>query len=289
MGTAYFTDFCCDLPAAYAKERDLHIIPMVYKIGDQEITRMDDPGMNIHTFYERMRSGEMSSTAQVNTYTFVEMFRPFMERGDDVLYMAFSSGLSGTYQSAVLAAEQLKKEFPDRTLYLVDTLQASMGQGLMVYYGLNMRDEGKSPAEVIAWLTEHRQNFCAWFTVSDLQFLRRGGRVTAAAAFLGTMLSIKPVLHVDAEGHLVAVEKVKGRPRSLKGLVDHMEKTVVDPENQMVFISHGDNEKDVQLVADMVRERFGVKDVMTNHIGPIIGAHSGPDTIALFFYGKNRD
>jgi len=289
MSVVYYTDSCCDLPTAYAKERELNIMPLVYKIGDDEITTIDDPTMPIEKFYERMRAGEMSSTGQVNTYTFIEAFRPHLERGDDVFYIAFSSGLSGTYQGAVLAKTQLQKEFPSRSIYLIDSLLASMGQGLFVHHALDMRDQGMRPQEILRWLEDNKLKFSSWFTVSDLQFLRRGGRVTAASAFLGTMLSIKPVLHVDDEGHLIAMEKVKGRARSLKGLVDHMEKTAIDPANQTIFISHGDNEADAQLVADMIRERFGTQNFMLNHIGPVIGAHSGPDTIALFFYGENRD
>jgi DegV family protein with EDD domain len=288
MGVIYYTDSGCDLPLSYIKERNLHIIPLIYKIGDREITEFDDPSMPSDVFYARMRGGEMSSTAQVNTYTFIELFRADLERGDDVFYVALSSGLSGTYQSAVLARAQLLEEFPDRKIYILDSLQASAGQGLIMHYALNMRDEGKDTAKAFAWLEENRLNFCAWFTVSDLEFLRRGGRVSAAAAFLGTMLNIKPVLRVDDEGHLIPIEKVKGRARALRGLVDHMEKTAILPDKQTVFISHGDSEADAKIVADMVRERFGTQEILLANIGPVIGAHAGPDTIALFFYGKQR-
>ncbi len=289
MSVHFFTDFCCDLPPAYATRRGLTIVPMAYKIGDREITCHDEAVLSMKSFYKQMREGAMSSTSQVSTFTFIELFRPLFERGDDVFYIAFSSALSGTYQSAVLAREQLLAEFPERKFYVIDSLNASTGQGLYIHYALNMRDEGKTPDEILVWLEEHKQNFAAWFTVSDLDFLRRGGRVSAAAAFVGTMLNIKPVLHVDREGALIAMEKVKGRPRSLRALVDHMEKTAINPAEQTVFIGHGDNQEDAQIVADMIKERFGTKDFLIHHIGPIVGAHSGPDTIALFFYAVNRD
>ena len=205
-----------------------------------------------------------------------------------MLYIAFSSGLSGTYQSAVLAREELKQRFPDRRLEVFDSLCASMGEGLLVYHAAKLRQAGKSLDEVLAWLKENVLNLCHWFTVDDLNHLKRGGRVSTATALVGTMLGIKPVLHVDDEGHLIPVSKVRGRKQSLDALVRRMEDTVLDPADQMVFISHGDCLEDAQYVERQIREKLGVQQVKLGFIGPVIGAHSGPGTVALFFLGKER-
>ena len=288
MSVVYFSDSCVDLPQSYCKQHNLRIIPLSYKIGDKEYP--DDFGQSIsyHDFYDRLRGGNMSSTSQITAYTFESIFRPILKQGDDVFYLAFSSALSGTYESAVHAADTLGKEFPDRKVYVWDSKAASMGQGLMAHYMVRMRDEGKSPEEILDWLKENTLKFAHWFTVNDLNHLRRGGRVTATAAFLGTMLNIKPVLHVDDLGRLIAVEKVKGRARSLKGLVDAVERTAINPAEQTMFISHGDNQADAELVMNMIKERFGTKDFLLHEIGPVIGSHAGPDTIALFFLAKSR-
>lgn len=288
MSVLYYTDSCADLPQSYCKQHNLRVIPLLYKVNEQEY--YDDFGQSLsyHSFYDLLRGGMTSSTSQISTYTFLELFRPVLEKGDDIFYIVFSSALSGTYQSAMMAKEQLLKEFPQRRMFVWDSKCASMGQGLLVHYALRMRDEGKTPEEVYAWLEENTKNLAHWFTVADLNHLRRGGRVTATAAFLGTMLSIKPVLHVDDVGALIAIEKVKGRARSLRTLADQIEKTAINPESQTMFISHGDCQADAELVMTMIKERFGVKDFLIHPIGPVIGSHSGPDTIALFFLAKNR-
>ena len=282
-----FTDSCSDLCQDYAKERALGVIPMLYRIEDKEY--QDDYGasMSYHDFYEKLRAGGSCTTAQINAAEFERVFAPVMEGGEDILYIAFSSALSGTVQSARIAAQELEARYPGRRLAVVDSKCASMGEGLLVHYALNNRDAGMTLEENAAWLEENRGKVCHWFTVFDLNHLRRGGRVSAAA-FLGTMLSIKPVLHVDDEGRLIPMEKAKGRARSIRALFEHMKSTAIQPEGQTVFISHGDSESDARLLADMIRAQWGIEDIRMNYIGPVIGAHSGPDTIALFFLGDKR-
>ena len=230
----------------------------------------------------------MSTTTQINSEEFLRVFTPLLEAGQDVLYIAFSSGLSGTCQSALLAREELRRRFPERRLEVFDSLCASMGEGLLVYHAAKLRQEGRDMDQVLAWLKENVLRLCHWFTVDDLNHLKRGGRVSTATALVGTMLGIKPVLHVDNEGHLISVSKVRGRRQSLEALVSRMEETAVNPAEQTVFISHGDCLEDAQFVAQHVREKLGVTQIQIGYIGPVIGAHSGPGTVALFFLGKER-
>ena len=244
--------------------------------------------MEPSALYDLLRQGEMGKTSALNANDYTERMTPMLEAGQDILVLAFSSGLSTTYQSSVIAVEELREKYPDRKIYTVDTLAASLGQGLLVWYAAQMRGEGKSIEEVRDWVEDHKLNLAHWFTVDDLNHLKRGGRVSAATALLGTMLSIKPVLHVDNEGHLINMSKARGRTASLKALVDKMEATAVDPASQTIFISHGDSEADARKVADMVKERVGVEVKVIDYVGPVIGCHSGPGTIALFFLGSER-
>ena len=230
----------------------------------------------------------MPTTSQVNAETAKEVWRPYLEQGMEVLHLAFSSGLSGSYNSTRLAAEELKEEHPEYKIKVVDSLCASLGEGMFVCKAVELRKAGKTMEETAAWLEEHKLNFCHVFTVDDLHHLHRGGRVSKMTAVLGTMINIKPLLHVDQEGRLTAVGKARGRHASLKTLVDRMEKTVTDEGRETVFISHGDCRGDANKVAEMVRERFGTRDVRINYVGPVIGAHSGPGTLALFYLGTER-
>lgn len=288
MAYQIFTDSCCDLQQAYALEHALGVIPMSFRIDDQEY--LDDYGASLpyHDFYEKLRAGGWSTTAQINSEEFAAWFTPVLERGEDILYLAFSSALSGTYQSALIAKADLEQRYAGRRVVVVDTLCASMGQGLLVHYALGNRDKGMDLEQNADWLEQNKGNLCHWFTVYDLNHLKRGGRVSAAAAFFGTMLSIKPVLHVDDKGRLIAMEKAKGRTRSVRALFEHMKETAIMPQDQTVFISHGDSENDAKQLADMIREQWGITDIRINFIGPVIGTHSGPDTIALFFMGTKR-
>ena len=215
--------------------------------------------------------------------------RGLLEQGRDILYLGFSSGLSGTFEATELLMKQLAGEFPDRKLYAVDTLAASGGQGLLVWHAVQRARAGSSIDEVRDWVEANKLHLAHWFTVDDLMFLFRGGRVSRTSAWAGTMLNIKPVMHVDDEGRLIPMSKVRGRKKSLNALVDHMEKTAIAPiGEQMVFITHGDCLEDAEYVADQVKSRFGVKEVVINYVDPVIGAHSGPGTMALFFLANER-
>ena len=283
------TDSSADLTAELVAELGVEVIPLSFTMEDKTYFNYpDNRDIDPADFYARLRGGAMATTAAVNVADYTEAMEPILKEGKDVLVLAFSSGLSATCHSAQIAAGELMEQYPDRKVYVVDTLCASLGQGLLVWYAANLKKQGKTMEEVRDWTEEHKLNLCHWFTVDDLHFLKRGGRISSATAVLGTMLSIKPVMHVDNEGHLIKVGTARGRNASLKALVDHMEQTVLDLKGQSIFISHGDCLADAQKVADDIRTRFGVEDIVINYVGPVIGAHSGPGTVALFFMGSER-
>ncbi|MFI3206212.1 MAG: DegV family protein [Clostridia bacterium] len=279
-----FSETNTDITAEMAKELDVTLLPMRFIIDEQEYSNNDMP---IKEFYTKLRDGKVSSTSQINTVEFIEYFEPLLKEGKDILYIVFSSGLSGTYNAAVTAKDELLAKYPERKFMLVDSLGASMGEGLVLYYAATKRKAGESMESICAWMLENIQKFNYWFTVDDLFYLKRGGRVSTTSAIVGTMLGIKPVLHVDSEGHLVPVSKVRGRKQSLDALVKKYETTAINPKEQVVFISHGDAKADVEYVANAIK-KIGCKKVITNYIGPVIGSHSGPGTIALFFLGTGR-
>lgn len=283
------TDSSADLSADMAQKLNVEVLPLGFVLDDRTYQNYpDNREMDPHVFYERLRAGDVATTNAVNVSQYVEALEPLLQAGKDVLVLAFSSGLSTTYNSSRMAVEELSAKYPERKLYTVDTLCASLGQGLLVWYAARERDRGHSIEDVRDWIEEHRLNICHQFTVDDLHFLKRGGRISAATAVVGTMLQIKPVLHVDNEGHLINIGKARGRQASLKALVDKMEQTALDSGSLTVFISHGDCLEDAQTVAEMVKKRFGVEDVYINYVGPVIGAHSGPGTVALFYAGTER-
>lgn len=282
------TDSTGDLTPALIEEMQVQVLPMAFNLdGVTYRNYPDGREMSSKEFYDKLRAGSQCTTSQITLAEFMDAFAPVLEQGNDILYLAFSSGLSGTYQSSCLAAEELAGQFPDRRILCVDSLQASMGEGLFCYLVARRRLQGGTLDEVAAYARDLAPRVCAWFTVDDLMFLKRGGRVSGAAAVAGTLLGIKPVLHVDDEGHLIAMEKVRGRRASLDGLVRHLKATAEDLENGTVFISHGDCLADCQYVANKLRE-LGVKDIRIGDIGPVIGAHSGPGTVALFWVGSPR-
>ena len=283
------TDSTCDMPQEMADELGLAILPIRVSMEDKEYAHyLDGRELGFHEFYEKLRAGVPAKTSAANQEDFLSLMEPALAAGRDVLYIGFSSGLSSTYNVGMMTAAQLAEKYPERKVYTVDSLSASLGQGLLVYHAVQQKLAGKSIDEVRAFVEENRLHLCHWFTVDDLQHLKRGGRVSAAAAVFGTMLNIKPVLHVDDEGHLIPVGKVQGRTTSIKALLKKMQETAIDPAEQVVFISHGDCEKDAEKLAAMVRESIGPKEIILNPIGPVIGAHSGPGTVALFFLGTKR-
>ena len=283
------TDSSCDLTAEMAQELELTVLPLAFNLTGKEYHNyLDGREISFQDFYQHIRDGESCTTSAVNMEAFASAMEPVLQSGKDVLCIAFSSGLSNTYNAAKLACEELAPKYPERKIYAVDTLCASLGEGLLVYLAVQEKRKGKNIVELRDWLEENKLHLCHWFTVEDLNHLKRGGRVSAATALIGTMLNIKPVLHVDDAGHLINVGKARGRRPSLSALVDHMEETAIDPSSQVVFISHGDSQEDANFVAKEVKRRLGVKTVITNYVGPVIGAHSGPGTIALFFLGTHR-
>lgn len=285
------TDSSADLTAQQVQELELEVLPLSFTLDGK--TYHDYPDrreMPVKELYAALRGGKVVTTSAVNVGEYTEHLEPLLQAGKDVLILAFSSGLSNTYNASRLAVEELREKYPERKLYTVDTLCASMGQGLLVWYAAQMRLNGRSIEEVRDWAEANKLHMCHWFTVDDLHFLKRGGRISATTAVVGTMLQIKPVLHVDNEGHLINMAKARGRKASLVALVDHMEKTAIEPSKQHIFISHGDCIEDAEFVAQEVSRRFGIprENIVLNEVGPVIGAHSGPGTMTLFFVGKER-
>ncbi len=290
MAYQIITDSTTDLTPELTAQMNVSVLPLTVHIDGKEFE--DHPygdELPAKKFYDMIRAGAMPTTSQVTPERFAEVFRKVLDEGRDVLYLGFSSGLSGTVNAARIAAQDLAEEYPGRKIRTVDTLAASMGEGLLVYLACKKRDEGMDIDELAGWVERERLHLSHWFTVDDLNHLKRGGRVSGAAAFFGTMLNIKPVLHVDDEGHLIPMEKVRGRRASLDALVAHMKKTAIDPENQVIFISHSDCLDDAQYVGDQIKAQLGVKEVHIGYIGPVIGSHTGVGTVALFFVAKNRD
>lgn len=283
-----FTESTGDLTPALIEAADLRVLPMAFTLDGKDYRNYPDGReMSSHDYYEKLRAGSLCTTSQVTMLEFQQAFTPVLEAGQDILYLAFSSGLSGTYQSGCIAAEELKEKFPGRRIVCVDSLQASMGEGLFCYLVGKKRCQGADLDTAADYARQIAPQVCAWFTVDDLMFLKRGGRVSGAAAVAGTLLGIKPVLHVDEEGHLIPKEKVRGRRASLDALVKHFEATALDKTGGTVFISHGDCADDARYVIDKLRA-LGVREIEMGDIGPVIGAHSGPGTVALFWLGSAR-
>ena len=283
------TDSCCDLTDEMAKQFDLTVLPLsVIQDGTEYVDYLDKRELDPAVFYDRLRKGSLGSTSAANVSAFHGAMEPILEQGKDILCICFSSALSTTYQSAVIAGQELEEAYPGSKILVIDSKCASLGQGMLVYLAAREKAKGKSMEEVADFVRQTIPHLCHWFTVDDLNHLKRGGRVSTATALVGTMLGIKPVLHVDDEGHLIPVSKVRGRKQSLDALVKKMEETAIDPQDQVIFISHGDCLEDAKYVAKQVKEKLGVKEVKINFIGPVIGAHSGPGTVALFFLGNPR-
>lgn len=279
------TDTTCDLPASYYEDHSVEAVSLSFEINGMQYSAND---MSDKDFYDQMRNGALTKTSQCTPEIFETVFTKYLEQGIDVLYLAFSSGLSGTFNSANIARDTLLEKYPDRKIILVDSLCASLGEGLLLDYAVKKRDEGVTIEELAEYIESIKLNLCHMFTVDDLKYLFRGGRVSRTAAIAGTLLGIKPVLHVDNEGHLVPVAKVRGRKASLNMLIDEMAKKSKGFENKTIAISHGDCLADAQYVANQVKNKFGYDTCIINYVGKVIGSHSGPGTLALFFMGSER-
>ena len=286
MAYRIITDNCCDFPADMYEDLNLAVVPLVVRFQGKEVSQYSEKWLK--KMYAGLRNGEEATTAAANPQDWSEAIEPVLTAGEDALVMTFSSGLSTTYQSAVIAASELSEKYPDRKIRVIDTLCASLGQGLLVWYACQKRDAGMGFDELAQWVEDNKMNLCMWFTVDDLMFLKRGGRISAATALVGTMLQIKPVLHVDDEGHLINVSKARGRKAAIDALAKKVGETGLPGENDTVFISHGDCIEEVKILEKILKEKYGVKHVFTYYVGAVIGSHAGPGTIALFFLGNKR-
>ena len=282
-----YTDSACDITPEMLKEWGIPCRSLTFRFEDDQIEHTDDD-MDISAFYDRMRKGGIAKTAAINPDTFVEEFDKILAGGTDILYLGFSSGLSTTYNSARIAVQQLSEKYPERKVIAVDTLSASAGFGLLVYLVMQKKNEGATIDEAAEYANTLRYKLCHWFTVDDLVYLKRGGRVSPTVAFVGNVLSIKPVLHMDNEGHLIKKSQVRGRRNAIAALAEKYTELAEDPANSTIFISHGDCAKDAELLANMIKEKHGAETKLTVYVGSVIGAHSGPGTLALFFVGKER-
>ena len=283
------TDTTCDLNDSQAKDYNIEVMPLEFTIDSKSYMHYTDARqMPITDFYNKLRKGKSATTSQINVATFSDYFENLIKQGKDILYIGFSSGLSGTFNNSVIAAKELLQKYPNSKIEVVDSKAASLGIGLLVYHSVIKKREGLSIEENRDFIIKIRDNLCHWFTVDDLNHLKRGGRISATKAILGTVMGIKPILHIDNDGHLMPVEKIRGRKQSLEKLFSHMQETAIDPKNQKIFISHSDSEEDAKFLANLIRKNLKVKDIEIGYIGPIIGSHTGPGTVALFFLGTKK-
>lgn len=288
MKTVIFTDSCCDLTIDYVRENNIEVMPLTVNINSTYVP--DDLGQTIgyKEFYDSIRNGEMPSTSTVNAFAFEEKFKEYTNKGYSIIYIGFSSALSGCVNSANIAKGIVDDEIKNADITVVDTKSASLGLGLLVYKANEMLKDGESKEAIINWLEENKLKVNHWFTVDDLNHLKRGGRVSSTAAVVGTILSIKPIMNVSDEGKLTPITKVKGRKKSIKHLQEMLQERIINPEEQVVFISHCDCLDEAEKLKDMILGKNKVKDVKINYVGPTIGSHAGPGTLALFFIGNER-
>ena len=280
------TDSCCDFTREQYEELNLIWVPLTLRYKGEEMDGFTEPD-ELHDFYDGIRGGEMPTTAAVNPETWANAMEIALRNNQDVLCMTFTSALSTTHQSAVIAADELREKYPERKIIVVDTLCAALGQGLLVYKACEKRDQGASLEELHAWVEENKLHICHWVTVDDLNHLKRGGRISAATAFVGGMLGIKPIIHVDDEGRLVNIGKCRGRKAAMELISDKLAQTGTDVDT--VFIAHGDCSEDAALLEKLCRAKCPqVKNVMTGYVGGVIGAHTGPGVLVVFFLGQGR-
>ena len=289
MNFEIVTDSSCNLTDEQIEQYDLHIISLNYNIGDSVFySYKKDKPTDLKSVYTSLRNKEKITTSLISYSEAVSVIEPLLSEGKDVLYIGFSSGISGSFQNVCNVAEDLREKYPNRKIYCVDSLCASMGEGLLVYYVLQMKNSGETIDICRDWAEQNKLKICHNFTVDDLFFLKRGGRIGATTALLGSLLGIKPVMKMDEDGKLCVVAKARGRKAALDALVDSMQEKAIEPEKQIVFISHGDCINDAEYVKTQVMSKLGVKEVVINYVDAVIGAHSGPGTLALFFMGNKR-
>lgn len=286
MSYKIVTDTCCDFPAEMYKELDLEVVSLSVLYKGVNYNEYSEAWLK--ELFDGLRKGETASTSAVNPAGWAAVIEPVLQEGKDALVLSFSSGLSTTYQSAVIAAEELMEKYPERKVNVVDTLCASLGQGLLVWYACQKRDEGLSLDELTAWCEENKLSMCHWVIADDLMHLKRGGRVSAATAVAGTLLQIKPVIHVNDEGKLISVGKARGRKAAIQTLCNKVGELGIEGANDTIFICHGDCLEDAQELEAILKEKYGTKKVFIYYIGAVIGSHAGPGTMAVFFLGNHR-
>ena len=286
MSYKIITDTCCDFPAHMYEELDLQVVSLSVLYKGETYNSYSEQWLK--DLFDGLRNGESATTSAVNPEGWATAIEPVLAEGKDALVLAFSSGLSATYQSAVIAADELAEKYPDRKIRVVDTLCASLGQGLLVWYACQKRDEGLSLDEVADWVENNKLHLCHWVIADDLMHLKRGGRVSAATAIAGTVLQIKPVIHVNDEGKLISVGKARGRKAAIKTLCDKVGELGIPGANDTIFICHGDCLEDAKVLETMLKEKYGTKNIFIYYIGAVIGSHAGPGTMAVFFLGEHR-
>ena len=289
MSYTIFTDACSNLPNRLLNELNIRVLPCSYIMDGVPGTYEGDmDAFDFHDYYNKLRNGAEMKTSLLNAHLFLTHFRPELEQGKDIVYVGLSSGVSGTIQAAKIAAEELSEDFPERTIYIVDSLGASLGVGLLSCRASDLRAEGKSAAEAGAILDEEVTHLLQLFTVDDLNFLKRTGRVSGATAMIGSVLNIKPLLWGDETGHIVALQKCRGRKKAIEAILELYRKRAVDPQNRRVAISHGDCPEEAELLAKRVCEIAQPKELIICPHEPFTGAHVGPGMLALYFFGDQR-
>lgn len=287
MKTVIIADSCCDLSYNYISENNLEVIPFPFSIDGKEYIDDFGRGLSYEEFYTELRNGSMPSTSQITAFTFAEVFRKYVSKGFAVIYIGFSSGLSQTFNNSVFARDIILEEIPDADITVIDSKSASVGLGAIVFYANELLKQGKSKDEIIEWIENNKLKSNHWFIIDSLEHLKRGGRISAASAAVGTMLDIKPLLNLNNEGKLEVVKKIRGRKKATREMLDEL-KNIKNPEEQTIFINHGDCIKDAEQLRDMVLKEVNVKDVAINYVGPIIGSHTGPGMLCLVFIGDKR-
>lgn len=283
------TDATSDIPNEMANELNVKVVPMSFSLGEKNYNHYPDyRELDIKTFYDKQRAGQTSLTTQINVAVYLDFFEEIIKSNKDVLYISFSSALSSTYQSSVLAAKELNEKYPDFKIITIDSKAATLGETLLVKLAAQKKSEGMNIEDLSKWVADNHLKVCHYFTVDDLNHLKRGGRMTAMTAFIGTALDIKPILHVNDEGKLIPLDKVRGRKKALKVLFNYLAELSENLEEQTIFIGHGDCIEDARYLESLIKEAYKVKEVIIHPIGPIIGSHTGPGAITLFFLGKHR-
>ncbi|EAD1415565.1 MULTISPECIES: DegV family protein [Bacillota] len=288
MRTTLITDSNCDLPVEYLSQNNIHVIPFTYQLDGINYT--DDFGKSLghKEFYDALRNGSMPTTAQITAYTFENEFKKFCSKGESVIYIGFSSALSGSFNSSVMAKNSILEDMPEANITVIDSKSASIGQGLLVYYASEMLKKGKSKQEIVEWIENNKLKINHWFTIDSLDHLKRGGRISATSATIGGLLDVKPVLNVQNDGSLNIVKKIRGRKKSIKTLYEEYKARVINPEEQMIYINHGDCLEDAEYLKSLILSETAPKDIVINDLGPIIGTHTGPGMVLVVFIGKER-